>query len=238
MPEPMKFYYFNVHAKGLGPALALEMSGLPWQGPKDMGWNTDEGWPALKASGKCPFGQLPLLIDGGLNIGQTCAILNYIGKKAKMEGETEADYVISQALLIEGEDLYNALQDFQPTTGRKLGERSPYLPKSKGDLAANKEWWADCVPGHMEKLEALLAGKDKFTTGKKFAVGEIHVWAMLHQMKFCNEKLFDGKPALNSFYKKMLNDASVQKVLKGESSFGAWDVPYFIPAEELSKSKL
>jgi glutathione S-transferase len=36
----------------------------------------------MKESGKSPFGQLPLLKDGGTWVGQSIAIVNYIGKKA------------------------------------------------------------------------------------------------------------------------------------------------------------
>eukprot|EP01047_Picozoa_sp_COSAG01_P026749 COSAG01_NODE_1734_length_9366_cov_4.124636_15_plen_52_part_00 len=32
-----KLTYFPLMAKGLGPALCCELSGLPWQGPKDLG---------------------------------------------------------------------------------------------------------------------------------------------------------------------------------------------------------
>lgn len=225
----MKLYYFSVHAKGLGPALALEVSGLPWLGPKGMGW-TEDKWPELKATGKSPFGQLPLLIADGINISQTTAIVNFIGKKAKMEGDTDADFAISQALIAEGEDLYNAMQNYQPTTMVPAdGARSDGM-SFKGSVENNKtKFWATWVPGHMSKLEEILAGKDKFTTGEKPTVGELYIFSMLHQMKFCNEKVFDGFPALASFYEKILNDASVQKVLKGESSFGEW-VDYFIPA--------
>ena len=37
-------------------------------------------WTELKASGKCPFGQLPLLeLDDGTVLAQAFPILNYIG---------------------------------------------------------------------------------------------------------------------------------------------------------------
>lgn len=44
----LRLYYFPLLAKGLGPAIVAEMSGLPWQGPKDLGFTRDD-WPKLKA---------------------------------------------------------------------------------------------------------------------------------------------------------------------------------------------
>ena len=33
--------YFPIYAKGLGPAIVAEMSGLPWEGPGSLGWQRD-----------------------------------------------------------------------------------------------------------------------------------------------------------------------------------------------------
>eukprot|EP00438_Fugacium_kawagutii_P026418 Skav225683 [mRNA] locus=scaffold243:31919:37874:- [translate_table: standard] len=77
-PEPMKLYYFPLMAKGLGPALE---------------------------SGKCAFGQLPLLeVSSSLRISQCVAIVNYIGKISGTEGTSLEEFAVSQALLAEGED--------------------------------------------------------------------------------------------------------------------------------------
>ena len=52
----MKLTYFGTMAKGLGPAICCEVSGLAWDGPQSSGW--DQDWQALKESGKPPFGQV------------------------------------------------------------------------------------------------------------------------------------------------------------------------------------
>ena len=43
----MKLTYFSVMAKGLGPAICCELSGLDWDGPKSSGFNADTDWAAL-----------------------------------------------------------------------------------------------------------------------------------------------------------------------------------------------
>ena len=109
----MKLTYFSVMAKGLGPAICCELSGLDWDGPKSSGFNADTDWAALKPT--TPFGQLPLLEVDGLRIAQCVAIVNYIGKKAGTDGHGRAEFATSQMLLAEAEDIYAGLQKFCAT---------------------------------------------------------------------------------------------------------------------------
>lgn len=65
----------------------------------------------------------------GLKIGQTTAVINYIGRKAGTLGDTDKDFAMSQMLLAEGEDLYNLMQRYNPTINRKLGEAFKGTPE-------------------------------------------------------------------------------------------------------------
>ena len=49
--------------QGLGPALVAEMSGLPWKGPKDLGFTKEKWQKEIKESGRPPFKQLPMLVS-------------------------------------------------------------------------------------------------------------------------------------------------------------------------------
>ena len=40
--DPFTLRYFPLMAKGLGPALVAEFSGLPWIGSKDAGYTRDD----------------------------------------------------------------------------------------------------------------------------------------------------------------------------------------------------
>eukprot|EP00435_Cladocopium_sp_Y103_P069742 s234_g33.t2 len=225
--EPMKLYYFPLMAKGLGPALVAELSGLPWLGPKDLGFTRDD-WPKLKESGKCAFGQLPLLETSSIRISQCIAIVNYIGKISGLEGASMEDFAMSQSLLAEGEDLYAAMQKFQPTYTVKLGTLARDGMTLKGDAATNEKFWQEWVPNQMQKLDALLK-EEKFTSSGK-TVGELYLWSMLHQMKLCRPSLFEKTPQLERFYGRLEKDPKVQKVVSGSSSFGELQ-QYFVNPE-------
>lgn len=220
----MRLTYFPVMARGLAPALVCEMSGLPWVGPRDTGFTRD-AWPALKESGKCPFGQLPLLEVDGMTIGQAIAIVNYIGKRAGMEG-TGIDFVMSQQLLAESDDLYNSLQKFQPTWNVALGELTKDDLSIKGNVEQLAKFWKVYVPTQLGKLNSLLARRSRFTsTGR--TVGEICLWGMLYQMKLCKSDMFDATPDLAIFFSEIETEPAVQKVVSGKSSFGEW-TQYFV----------
>jgi hypothetical protein len=123
--------YFPVMAKGLQLAFIAEMSGLPW-----TGYTSEESgpksWPEIKDSGVAPFGQMPLLkVTGGITLGQSTAIANYISKLAgpALRGESPTDFAKSQMCMAEGEDIYAALQNcmlqkWKTPEARKEGEEA------------------------------------------------------------------------------------------------------------------
>ena len=55
-PQPFELRYFPVMAKGLGPALVAEYSGLPWKGREALGFDAGKDWKTLKPT--TPFGQV------------------------------------------------------------------------------------------------------------------------------------------------------------------------------------
>ena len=116
---PLRLLYFPFLAKGLAPAIALELSGLRWIGrfPHETG-EVDEknfirqwvqqiqpAWDELKPS--LAFGTVPVLSVPGIgDISHELAILNYVGRlRPNLAGESAADYAMSQQLMCEAEGL-------------------------------------------------------------------------------------------------------------------------------------
>jgi len=221
--EPLTLRYFPILARGLGPALVCEYSGLKWAGNADSGF-TFADWPNLKAT--TPFGQLPLLTTSdGKQIGQTLAIINYVAKLAGAELEGEGDdFVMSQMLMSETEDLYSLAQKFVPTMFAKLGSAA------KGTHADYDAFWAEKLPAHLEKLEALCMHKGGFTSSGCTA-GELYLFSMLYQLSLvkadCLAAPAGKQPgALATWFATTLSAARTQTVLTGVSSMGPLK-PYF-----------
>ncbi len=195
--------YFNVMAKGIGPALVLEYSGIEWKGNKDLGFHGGL-WADLKP--KTPFGQLPMLtLPNGEIVAQTTAIINYIGKIAGTEGSGR-DYALSQMLIGEAEDLYSLLQKFVPTSfvsiDKKLG------------VEAYTHFWAKTVGEHVGRLEVLCPSSGFGTTP-----GALYLFSILHQMVLACPGVHGGFwgatdefRGLRQWYENTLDAPPTQKV--------------------------
>eukprot|EP00438_Fugacium_kawagutii_P013743 Skav210281 [mRNA] locus=scaffold2977:278301:281350:- [translate_table: standard] len=133
----VKFTYFPLFAKGPACALALEHSGIEWEGAFPADWKTEKQLT--------PFLHLPMLEteDAGANLGDSTlasfctyrfykqlnrighelAILNYIGfKSQKMGGAGAQEFAISQQLMCQAEDIYQKLVKLK--TGMITGEEA------------------------------------------------------------------------------------------------------------------
>eukprot|EP01059_Diplonema_ambulator_P031085 TRINITY_DN55_c0_g1_i8.p1 TRINITY_DN55_c0_g1~~TRINITY_DN55_c0_g1_i8.p1 ORF type:complete len:215 (+),score=87.03 TRINITY_DN55_c0_g1_i8:63-707(+) len=212
--SPVHFTYFGVMAKGLGPALTLEIHGLDWKATT-LGM---EDWPPVKASGKCPFGQVPILETEEYGvIAQSTAIMQYVGRvKEGAAGANIAEGIINDQLMGLADDFFGGIHKAQPTM----------MIKDK-PADATKAHWAEAVPKMLTYLEAFTKGKDAFTSSG-ITVGEISLWAVLHLMVLIEPPCLDAFPNTKAFYTRILNLPATQKVINGESPVGKL-VPFFIP---------
>jgi len=212
--------YFPVMAKGLGPTLVAEYSGLPWKGNKELGFIARGGPPGnnfadIKES--LPFGQLPLLTTAdGCMVAQTTAIVNYIGMLAGTEG-SGLDYAVSQMLIAEAEDLYAMTNKNVPTIVAPLNQGI------KGDKASYDLYWSEKLPPHLANLERLCAAGRGFDE----TPGGLYLFSILHQLCLIVPSLLAGSKALSAWYAQTLNDPRTAKVLAGESTMGSFK-QYFI----------
>mmetsp|Transcript_97231 Transcript_97231/g.203101 ORF Transcript_97231/g.203101 Transcript_97231/m.203101 type:complete len:233 (-) Transcript_97231:209-907(-) len=210
MQEPLKFTYFPLFAKGASVALALEMSGLNWEGffPED--------WKKMKAD--TPFGALPMLeIPGIGTMAHELAMLNFIANQVpSMAGEGKKDFVISQQLLCEAEDIYKALQAKQDTVLQQNKVSKEVYEKFWGEpdgTTHNKEFGIKMYMGLLEEFYKRVGGKDgKFTSNGR-TVGECKLWVTLRILTMIQADLLDSFAGLTEFYKRMLEEPEVKALL-------------------------
>ncbi|CAM9153105.1 unnamed protein product, partial [Ectocarpus fasciculatus] len=73
-----KLYYFDIPGKAEAARLACQYAGYPIE---DVRLSREE-FLAMKEAGRLPFGQVPVMdIGDGTMIGQSAAIMRYLGKK-------------------------------------------------------------------------------------------------------------------------------------------------------------
>mmetsp|Transcript_863 Transcript_863/g.2569 ORF Transcript_863/g.2569 Transcript_863/m.2569 type:complete len:225 (+) Transcript_863:86-760(+) len=211
--------YFDVMARGLGPALALERGGAEWK--RDP---VPEGNQLKADRATYPFGQLPILRDesNGIVVAQTVAIANYIGRKTNTTGATEAEQALSDMLLCEFETFYSLLGKSFSTANAKA---DPKLFAQRRDID---------IPAQLSYLEDILKarGKDGVFTPNAASVGESLLFSVIHQIVLCLPEILAPFATVKAWYDKVLAEPAVHKVLNGESPYGKF-VQYFChPTEE------
>merc|ERR1711991_1249823 len=102
-------------------------------------------------------------------------------------------------LIAEGEDLHDMLGKYVPSFKAALGEdgKSP-------DIAVYHNYWKSVLPPHLAKLEALLDDEARFTSGAgshRWLVGEVQLFAYLHQNALVKPDVLAETPKLDRWYR-------------------------------------
>ena len=183
----LTFYYWGIKARGQLPVLVARYGELPLE------WDQNPSWPGLKE--ETLFGQLPFLVDGDIKVSQSGAIARYLGRKANILGESDADFALSEALVEEQADLFTLLV--------------------KANYDAEKEQafvktFAESFPAHLQKLEALLQ-QDFFTS--KLTLGSLAIFSVLNFALDLEPSVLDATPKLKAFYQRVAALPTVKSYL-------------------------
>ncbi len=57
-----------------------------------------------------PFGQVPYLVDGDIKFSQSLAMVRYLARKGGIQGDSDADYALSEMLLEEARDVISLME--------------------------------------------------------------------------------------------------------------------------------
>jgi len=220
MTAKPKLIYFPVFAKGPPAALALELSGIDWEG------EFPENWSELKPH--TPFLELPVLDIPGIGmIGQEVAILNYIGSLSpEMGGATPAEFLVSQQLLGHAEDIYQKLA--LAKRGLFDEEKAKSFWTNKDTAMHNKDFG---VFAYLNTLEAMYTkcgvGEGKFSTLGK-TVGECKLWSMLHCCVMIQPGCLEDFGGVKLFYDSFMSLEETKRLLETGGRFPGPFKQYFV----------
>merc|ERR1719357_994810 len=141
--------------------------------PKEGGgWDASAWFKNAKPSllDKNAYMNLPYVVDGDLVVTQSTAVYQYLGRRLKLAGSTEAELVKDEQTLCEAYDLRNA------------AIRILYATPPNQYPEALKNHFATVLPGSCKKFEGWLAqAQTPFFSGAKPRPGDFHVFELLDQ---------------------------------------------------------
>ena len=157
-------FYFPLTANGHASRVALAAVGAKW----DNAVVQFADWPAVKASGRAPYGQMPFLEvaeESGhkWTLAESHTIVRYICSIFGHGGETPADSAVIDSLTERYSDLRSAL--------------SQAAPFGDAERAKKAQTWFDANwATYSAQLDSRFAAADSgFLVGKKFSAADI-IW--------------------------------------------------------------
>ncbi len=205
------YYWPTLQGRGEFVRLALEAAGAPYVDIARGSEQAGQGLPALlrgladTAEPHRSFAP-PYLRDGGFVVGQTAAILQYLGPELKLVGRSEQARVWTQQIQLtiadmvaEAHDTHHPIdvnlhyEDQQPEAKRRaLGFCSARIPKYLG-------WFDQIVKHNPAGPRWLVGGKLSYADLSLFQLIE----GLRHAFPNAAQRALRGKPALRDLHDRV-----------------------------------
>ncbi|MDZ4073693.1 MAG: glutathione S-transferase [Hylemonella sp.] len=167
---PYELHYWpGIQGRGEFVRLALEAAGVPYVDVARGDESAGQGVPALlhylnDGSVARPPLACPVLVDGKHVIGQTAAILLYLGPRLKLVAASEADRLWTHQIQLTIADAVDQAHN----THHPVGTGLYYEDQKSEALRAAQEFRSQRIPKFLGWLEAILARNPK---GNQHLVG-------------------------------------------------------------------
>eukprot|EP00088_Acartia_fossae_P002512 TRINITY_DN11019_c0_g1_i1.p1 TRINITY_DN11019_c0_g1~~TRINITY_DN11019_c0_g1_i1.p1 ORF type:complete len:239 (-),score=92.10 TRINITY_DN11019_c0_g1_i1:683-1297(-) len=188
----MKLTYFNLRARGECARLILEQAGADYEDHRlESPFIDPAPWVAYKAS--TPYGQLPVLLDDGVEIAQSMTIARYCANKFGLGGKTPME-------VAQMDEIVDALSD-----ATEAQYKAFLFEKDEAKKAELQKTFTDTtLPAVFKNLEKRLDQRG----GEYFAAGRLS-WADIVFYHFVaelpNKEAVKAFPKLNALYEKVAN---------------------------------
>lgn len=179
-----------IKARNYMPLAVAAHAGIP------VTLKSDFDLAAMKADGTLPFGQVPYFVHGNVKMAQSGAIVRYCAKIGGLEGSTTEEYVLSEQLIEEAQDIFSLFRDAHyPANGDKVASFNALF----GEARDGKFY------KHLENLERLKPdGSVFFNSGDKRLAGGICIAVVLDIAVRLEPTCLDESPKMKAFYEAMI----------------------------------
>lgn len=207
MAPDYKLTYFDLRARAEPVRLVFAYAGVDYEDNRISWENKAEQWIPLKNSGKCPFGQIPLLEVEGVTLCQSMAILRFVARRYGLMPSND----IQQAKA----DMFSeAVYDLENAMVRAIVQPEPDRKK-----ILMETFKSETVPKACNYLEKFLDGNPKdevYCVENKLSFADICFFA------FFNSYLGDGQMAVPDTLKGLPRLTALYEKVRDEPKIKAW----------------
>ncbi len=190
---PYQLYYWpGLQGRGEFIRLALEAAGAAYTDVARGNTTAGQGMPALlhclqDAAAVRPSFACPVLVDGKRVIGQTSAILMYLGPRLKLVGTSEVDSIWTHQIQLTIADAVSEVHGTHHPVGTSL-----YYEDQKLEAAtAAKAFRTQRIPKFLDWLETVLERNpkgDEHLVGARLSYADLSLFQLVEGLQYAFPK--------------------------------------------------
>ena len=197
--------YFPARGRAELARIVLAAAGQEWKDESVTG----ETFPALKQSGKLPFGQVPILTEGDFVLAQSNAIARYLANKHHLYGTPQQGAIADMIL--------DGYADF-------INKLVPLVFGPSANPEKYKEFVATVVPTALKQFEDILKKNHNgaaWAAGDSFSFADLVLFGLTESV-IDQEWQIENFPILKAHYDRVIaHSPSLAAYLKSEKRFPA-----------------
>ena len=208
MTNLVKLHYFPGRGRAETTRWMLAINHIKFDNVPIM---TPEMLLALRASGKLPFDQMPLLEIEGLNLSQSSAMIRYLARSGEYYGSTEEDAIWCDMIA-------GAVADFA-----EASLQAAFQPTAEIAVKALQERFNKFGP----RFESRLS-KNGLCAGTKLTFADILLAEAINSYLEWIPDILDETPFLDNLYKKVITTSGISTYLKSPQRYSMSGSNYVI----------
>ncbi|XP_006812411.1 hematopoietic prostaglandin D synthase-like [Saccoglossus kowalevskii] len=186
-----KLHYFNSRGFGEQIRVLFALAGVEYE---DIRY-TQEEWPAVKATGKFPFGTVPCLEVDGVMLAQSNAIARYLANEYGFAGKNNLEKAKVDMIVDAFGDLF------------KMAIKWYYAADEDAKAAAIEEFKTKTCPaiyGGLEKILVANNGGDGYYVGNEVTLADTTLIMAEDITKRMNPQVLDNYPKQKALTERVL----------------------------------
>lgn len=217
-------YWPTIQGRGEFVRLALEAAGASYVDVARGDASNGQGLPALfhclqdESVTRPPFA-CPVLVDGKQVIGQTAAILLYLGPRLRLVGASEADRLWTHQIQLTIADVVDEVHN----THHPVGAGLYYEDQKQEASRAAKEFRTQRIPKFLDWLEAVLARNpkgDQHLVGARLSYADLSLFQLVAGLHYAfpkaTQRALMKTPLVLALHERVAQHRRVSAYLRSE----------------------